>query len=1537
MRDETDPLTFMHQESIRNNWPYCDSSAPNTITGEKDACGVGFIAQINRYQSNWVLQQSLRGLSCMEHRGGCGGDSDSGDGAGLLCEIPWSFLETVWSEVEKAPEFSRGLGMLFMPQNAELRKEAQNFCEEEALSLGFESLGWRNVPVNSNVLGPLAKNTAPYIQQWLIKGTDRGTTLEALLFRLRRKIGKRARQEWKTKEIDLYIASLSSQTVVYKGMVRSEVLAPFYLDLQEKDFKISYAVYHRRFSTNTLPRWPLAQPMRLLGHNGEINTLLGNLNWAKATENNIESIWGNASKDLKPIVNPDFSDSANLDATLELLVRSGRPITDSLLTLIPEAFRDQPELNNKEKITAFYEYSAGTQEPWDGPALIVFTDGFNIGATLDRNGLRPARYSITKDGFVIMGSETGVVDIQEDQIIEKGRLGPGQMIAVDLEKGRILQNWDVKRETANRFPYQDWLNTHRINLNTESWESNNTISNLELLQQQTAFGFSAEDFDFIIEAMAGGAKEPTYCMGDDIPLAILSDKSHLLYDYFKQRFAQVTNPPIDPLREKLVTSLEMHLGRRSSPLSPNKEAAKIIHLESPILNEKELEKLNSEIYHSKKLSTLMPVTDGINGLEVNIKRLCYQAEELVLNGCEVLILSDKGVNAKQTYIPPLLAVGAVHHHLLKAGLRLQTSLVIETAQCWSTHHVACLIGYGVSAISPWLAWETTRHWWNLPKTQKNIQNGKLPENLTIEKAQSNLKKALEDGLRKILSKIGISVLASYHGAQIFEAIGIGADLIDIAFKGTTSRVAGLSIKELANETLTFHSKAFPELDRNKLEFLGFVQYRSNGEFHLNNPEMSKLLHQAVKAGPTYDHFATYQTLLENRPVTALRDLLAFTPAQQPLPLEKIESVESICKRFCTGGMSLGALSREAHEVLAIAMNRIGGKSNSGEGGEDPSRFNILSDVDSDQLSETLPNIKGLKNGDTACSAIKQIASGRFGVTPEYLRSGKQIEIKVAQGAKPGEGGQLPGAKVDPYIAKLRNSKPGVALISPPPHHDIYSIEDLAQLIHDLHQIHPAAKVSVKLVAEIGIGTIAGGVAKANADVIQISGHDGGTGASPLSSIKHAGLPWELGLTEVHNSLIENGLRDRVLLRADGGLKTGWDVLIAALLGAEEYGFGTIAMIAEGCIMARICHTNKCPVGVATQQEHLRKRFPGLPEHVVNFFIFVAEELRQLMSILGIATMQELIGRTDLLEPRKINLQKTAKVDLSALLKSNNSNRSWLEHEEVAHGNGPILEDILLQDSEFMSAIKDHQEITRDLSIVNTDRSVCARIAGEIASLYGNKGFKGQLNLNFIGAAGQSFGAFLLQGMSICLTGEANDYVGKGINGGSITIIPPQINKDSGNQVILGNTCIYGGTGGSLFALGRAGERFAVRNSGVKAVIEGAGDHCCEYMTGGVVIVLGKTGRNIAAGMTGGVAFFFDNDQNISNKVNKEIVEIHTISTKEQENILKCLIELHYKYTLSHKANEILSNWEESKKLFKVLIPPSEKVKLGLNELAKIVS
>ena len=1524
------------------------------LVEERDACGVGFIASRAGTATHKLIEQALSALSCLEHRGGCSADQDSGDGSGILTAIPWELFKPWFAEqgIPMPPTEELAVGMIFLPQDEAVVNKAREVVEEVLRQDNLTVLGWRVVPVNDTVLGIQARDNEPHIQQAIVHSLHRrGDDLERALYKTRRRIDKALETEGTLKwSDDFYICSFSTRTIVYKGMVRSAVLGEFYADLKNPDFQSPFAVYHRRFSTNTMPKWPLAQPMRLLGHNGEINTLLGNINWMMAREADLtHPLWGVRTTqseirtqeaalstpqeqateldDLKPIVNPDNSDSATLDNVLELLVRSGRSTPEAMMIMVPEAYNNQPDLEKYPEIIDFYEYYSGIQEAWDGPALLVFSDGKVVGATLDRNGLRPARYCITQDGYIVVASEAGVVDLPEAEIVEKGRLGPGQMIAVDLETHEILKNWEIKQRIAARQPYGQWLQQHRVVLEPPPFTDTPQLDKSVLLRQQTAFGYTAEDMELILEPMATDGKEPTFCMGDDIPLAVLSDKPHLLYDYFKQRFAQVTNPPIDPLRESLVMSLSMELGERGNLLDVKPEYARLLKLETPVLSEADLEAIKTSGFEAAELTTLFEIAAGPQGLEAAVRRLRDQAVEAVKAGKKILVLSDKaggGANEHYSYIPPLLAVGAVHHHLIRQGLRMKASIMVETAQCWSTHHFACLIGYGASAICPYLALESVRQWWSDSKTQKLMERGKLPS-LTIQDAQKNYRKAVEAGLLKILSKMGISLLSSYQGAQIFEAIGIGSDLLQLGFAGTTSRLGGLSIAELAQEVILFHQKAFPELTVKKLENLGFIQYRPGGEYHMNSPEMAKALHKAVSTR-NYDHYDVYKQYLQGRPVTALRDLLDFRSVSTPIPIEEVESVEEIVKRFCTGAMSLGALSREAHEVLAIAMNRIGGKSNSGEGGEDPVRFTILDDVDENGHSPTLPHLKGLRNGDTASSTIKQVASGRFGVTPEYLMHAKQIEIKMAQGAKPGEGGQLPGKKVSPYIAMLRRSKPGVPLISPPPHHDIYSIEDLAQLIFDLHQINPEAQVSVKLVAEIGIGTVAAGVAKANADVIQISGHDGGTGASPLSSIKHAGVPWELGVTEVHRVLMENELRDRVILRADGGFKTGWDVVMAALMGAEEYGFGSIAMIAEGCIMARICHTNNCPVGVATQQEQLRKRFTGIPEHVVNFFFFIAEEVRSLLAHLGYQSLKDIIGRADLLKVREdINLTKTNALNLDCLtqLPDTRNDRSWLQHEEV-HSNGPVLDDQLLSDSKIQEAIAKQWSVTKDVGLVNTDRTVGTRIAGAIAKRYGDTGFEGQILLNFKGAAGQSFGAFNLPGMTLTLEGEANDYVGKGMHGGEIIIKPPaEVTYDPAENVIVGNTCLYGATGGTLFANGKAGERFGVRNSKGQAVIEGAGDHCCEYMTGGVIVVLGKVGRNVGAGMTGGLAYFLDEDGSFPAKVNREIVKIQRVATPAGEQQLKDLIQAHAERTGSPKAQRILSHWSDYLPQFWQVVPPSE--------------
>ena len=1497
------------------------------LVEERDACGVGFIAYQDGHSSHSLVKQALQALGCMEHRGGCSADNDSGDGAGILSGLPHKIF-TKWFEDNNISPLNKeeyGVGMVFLPQDDEEAKEGRKDIEKAVLKVNLKVLGWREVPVKDEVLGIQARENKPHIQQVIVTSEDKisGDELDRKLYIARSQIGKKLSDHF-------YVCSFSCRTIVYKGMVRSLILGEFYEDLKNPDFESAFAVYHRRFSTNTMPKWAFAQPMRLLGHNGEINTLIGNNNWMATRELhlNVQGWTEEELASLTPIVNNDNSDSYNLDSVMELLVRTGRSPQEAAMTLVPEAYQNQPELKNYPEIIDFYEYYSGLQEAWDGPALLVYSDGKMVGACLDRNGLRPARYLTTKDGYIIVSSEVGVIDIPESNILEKGRLGPGQMIAVDLTTNEVLKNWDIKQRVAQKNPYGSWLKQYQYAIKQESLPPEQNVANDEhLLELQTTFGYTAEDVNMIIHSMAQMGKEPTFCMGNDTPLAVLSGKSRLLYDYFKQRFAQVTNPAIDPLRESLVMSLRVYLGKRGNILDIKPEYARQIKLDSPLISDNELSKIKHSDFNVTQLSTRFPVEDGPSGLEKAINRLCDEADKAVNDGTEILILSDcadRDVEITSSYIPPLLAVGAVHHHLIKNGLRLEVSIIVDTAQCWSTHHYACLIGFGASAICPYLTLETVRSWWHQPKTQKMMELGKI-EKMTIEEAQGNYRKAVEAGLLKILSKMGISLLSSYHGAQIFEAIGLDTDVIDIAFKGTVSRVGGMSLTDIAQEVISFYHRAFPELTQKKLENYGFVNYKPGGEYHLNNPNMSKALHKAV-AEKNHDHYEVYKQTLESRPPTALRDLLDFKSDMTPISIDEVEPVEDIVKRFCTGGMSLGALSREAHETLAIAMNRMGAKSNSGEGGEDPTRFIHLEDVDTEGNSPTFPHLKGLQNGDTASSAIKQVASGRFGVTPEYLMSGKQLEIKLAQGAKPGEGGQLPGKKVSQYIATLRKSKPGVTLISPPPHHDIYSIEDLAQLIFDLHQINPQAKVSVKLVAEIGIGTIAAGVAKANADVIQVSGHDGGTGASPLSSIKHAGCPWELGLTEVHRTLLNNKLRDRIILRADGGLKTGWDVLMAALMGAEEYGFGSIAMIAEGCIMARICHTNNCPVGVATQQERLRKRFKGIPANVVNFFYFIAEEIRSLLARLGYRSLKEIIGRSDLLTPRSdVKLVKTDGLNLDCLinLPDVKNDRNWLNHEEV-HSNGNILDNEILADTAIINTIENQSQLTKEITIVNTDRSFGGRISGAIAKKYGNEGFKGQLNLKLKGSAGQSFGLFNLQGMNLHLEGESNDYVGKGMNGGEIVIVPPEsVTYEHSKSSIVGNTCLYGATGGILYVNGRAGERFAVRNSKGKAVVEGTGDHCCEYMTGGVIVVLGKVGRNVGAGMTGGLAYFLDEEGNFSEKVNPEIVTIQQVKSKIGEQQLKKLITAHVAKTNSKKAKLILDNWTEYLPKFWQVVPPSE--------------
>lgn len=1553
------------------------------------------------FGTNKVLNEALVALDCMEHRGACGGDDESGDGAGIMTQIPWKLFDEYRSDDCAKP----GVGFAFLPRDPERREAVKDIMKKvcEANELGF--IGWREVPVDNSVLGPMARDVVPSMWQFFVKAPDRlddsddasRDGFERTLYLVRRRFDvalKQAGLVWDDDDGEVYMSSFSSRTIVYKGMVQGCVLPQFYKDLQNEDYTTKFAIYHRRFSTNTNPRWPLAQPMRTVGHNGEINTLVGNVNWIKAREaaKSMDMAEGEAcdindlvdydatdnilqkcnTQDnptiLDPLIDLGRSDSANLDAVFELMTKSRHRAPCALMALVPTAYKDEPALKNNPEIVDFYRFHGGLLEAWDGPALLVYSDGKSIGASLDRNGLRPARFSRTKDGTVYMMSETGVIpDLSESDIVEKGRLGPGQMINVDLETGEFKDNIKIKSEIASRHPYGEWMEKNRKDITKLDADGDRVYDNDTTTFAQGTFGWSLEDIGMQIQDMAGSGKETTYSMGDDAPQAVFSERPHVTYNYFKQRFAQVTNPPIDPLREGVVMSLGMTLGKKESIYKVSEKGARLIHLESPVLNSVEMEEIKELAdaenggFEQATVSTRYDLEDGPAGIKTAIDEICDAAVEQVRNGAEVLILSDfaedQDVLESTTYVAPLLAVGAVHHRLIEEGLRMDVGLIVETGGAWSTHHFACLVGYGANAVHPYLAYETVKQWYEQPNTQKKMDSGKLSKT-TIQEAQENYRNAVEAGLLKILSKMGISLLTSYAGAQIFEAVGLGEEVINTSFKGTTSRIGGMTLEDLASETVMMR----PEISEAKRKLINYGYYKPVprlGEYHANSADLAKLLHDAIgldkrvnqnnrdekeNDGVKPSNAANYEIFkksLEDAPVANIRDLLDFESDRPSIPVTDVEPAEEIMKRFCTGAMSLGALSREAHETLAIAVNRVGGKSNSGEGGEDTIRGKDLTDVDEKGRSATFPHLAGLKNGDSANSYVHQVASGRFGVTPEFLVTAKQIEIKMAQGAKPGEGGQLPGPKVSEYIAGLRASKPGVTLISPPPHHDIYSIEDLAQLIHDLHAVNEKAGVSVKLVSSVGIGTVACGVAKANADVIQISGGDGGTGASPLSSIKHAGLPWELGLAEAHSALMNNGLRDRVLIRVDGGIRTGRDLAISAMMGAEEFGFGTIAMIAEGCVMARVCHLNTCPVGVTSQKEQLRKKFPGTPEHVVNFFLFVAEEVRNIMAHLGYDKFEDLIGRTDLLKEDPSQMDRIAKTknvelnpyfsgvpdskDTREFLKSNED--PTLTKDEKIHRNGfsSDLDRDVSGSADVKKVIEENNgSATVNFNIKNTDRSTCAMLSGDVARAHGNNGFNGSINVNFSGSAGQSFGAFVVPGLNIHLEGEANDYVGKGMHGGEIVVVP---DKDAGfvasESSIVGNACLYGATGGDFHANGRAGERFAVRNSGAFAVAEGTGDHCCEYMTGGVVVALGSVGRNVGAGMTGGLGYFYDPDGQLDERLNKEIVKSQDVASNEGQAQLKHIIERHFEKTGSEKAEAILNNWDAEVKNFVQIYPPSE--------------
>jgi glutamate synthase (NADPH/NADH) large chain/glutamate synthase (ferredoxin) len=1491
---------------------------------EHDACGVGFVADIAGRPSHSILQKAVESVVNLTHRGAIAADGRSGDGAGVLTQLPRKLLlrELTRMGVTDVAAEDLAAGMMFLPRESENGAVCARTITEAAIARqGLRCLGWREVPVDAEALGAGAAATQPRIEQVLIArpaGLEE-SDFERALYLARKEIECRAEEEG----LDtFYVPSLSCRTLVYKGLLVAPQLARFYPDLRDPDYDTALAVYHQRYSTNTFPNWFLAQPFRRLAHNGEINTLQGNQNWIRAREPELASeVWGERIRELVPVIQAGGSDSAKLDNVLELLENSGRDILHSMMMLVPEPWENMPHMDRAWR--DFYEYHASLQEPWDGPAALAFSDGVIVGATLDRNGLRPARYKITRQGVVVMGSEVGATEIDDGDIVEKGRLGPGQMIAVDTRAGRLLTNVDIKGEVAARQPYGKWVRAQMLHLDDLLADGERKIEDdgngsaphpapshlpavpVDLLERQKAFGYTHEDLTMIVQPMIEEAKEPVYSMGDDTPLAVLGRKPRLLYSYFRQKFAQVTNPPIDHLREELVMSLNCYLGQRRSLLQETPEHAHLLHLARPVLRDHELERIweiDDPSFQPVTIPAVFPAAEGVAGLERGVARMCAAAAEAVDAGRTVLVLSDRGVDAQHAPVPMLLAVGAVHHHLIRAGKRMRVDLIAETGEAWDVHQTALLIGYGAGAVNPYLA---------LATLCELVESGEVT-GLSADEAIHNYLHALDHGLLKIISKMGISTITSYRGAQIFEAIGLAREVVDRYFTDTPSPVGGIGLEQIAEDVLHRHVEAFGDGSPARLNDYGLFRYRRDGEYHAFNPQIVKTLHQAMKSGD-YKSYRAFSEMVNAREPTAIRDLLRFKSDRSPVPLDEVEPVEDIRKRFTTTAMSLGALSPEAHETLAIAMNRMGAKSNTGEGGEDPTWF--------------YPK----PNGDWSNSAIKQVASGRFGVTPEYLANAIQLEIKMAQGSKPGEGGQLPGHKVSPYIARIRHAVPGIPLISPPPHHDIYSIEDLAQLIYDLKQANPRARVGVKLVAESGVGTIAAGVAKAYADVILISGHDGGTGASPLSSIKHAGVPWEIGLAETQQVLVLNNLRGRVLLRTDGGLKTARDVVVAAMLGAEEYGFGTAAVVAIGCKMARQCHLNTCPVGVATQREDLRAKFDGTPEMAVTFFTHLAAEVREILAELGYRSVQELIGRSDLLEQvSDAGNPRANLLDLGALLAQvdPSGERPRFRVQERNNRPGVPLDDAILVD--VRPALEDKTPVRLEYAVHNTDRTLATKIAGEIAHRFGDAGLpEGTVEIKFNGSAGQSFGAFNIRGLRLILTGEANDYVGKGMHGGEIVLRPPDGASFAGHEnTIMGNTVLYGATGGSLFAAGRAGERFAVRNSGARAVVEGVGDHGCEYMTGGIVVVLGPTGRNFGAGMTNGIAFVLDEGRDLGKKLNTELVTKARVHAAKDVQLLKSMIIRHYHLTGSHRARTILAEWNKYLPLFWQVLPyaPTSKVK-----------
>ncbi|MCW1886471.1 glutamate synthase large subunit [Luteolibacter flavescens] len=1529
--------------------PYYHPSTPlvpgslHRLSAERDNCGMGAIAHIHGKRSFEIIDMALTSVCNMVHRGAVAADMKSGDGSGILSQIPYPIFfkaaEKLGTKLES--EGDLGVAVFFLPANDDAgRKQLKSLAEDVVNKRGITIIGWREVPVDPDALGKTALETRPHIEHLLLKkpaGWD-GDHFERQLFLCRRAIEKQ------TKGINgFYMPTFSSRLISYKGLAMPSALRAFYGDLQDSDFQTAISLYHQRFSTNTFPAWPLGQPFRMMCHNGEINTVEGNRNWMASREEFFSNpIWGDDIALLHDLMNEHESDSASLDHALEVLVLSGRSLEHAMCMLVPPAYRNDEDIS--DDVRAFYQYIRSFSEPWDGPAGLVYTDGTKLCASLDRNGLRPSRYKITEDGLLYIGSEAGAVIIDDSRVIRKGRLGPGQMLSVDTANGTVRNDREIKEALAKQKPYGRWIDENRLELrrfcSPDALAPSEDFAALELSRQQVAHGISSEELDMVFPPMLKGAQEAVFSMGDDIPLAVLSTYPRLLFTYFKQRFAQVTNPPIDPIREWAVMSAAAGLGPERNLLEETPEHCRIINLESAILFEHQVDRikhLEDEGFPARVLDITWPASTGKDGLKARLDELCKEAEDAVDGGVNIIILSDRGTSASRVPIPAVLAVGTVHHHLNRIRKRMRASLVLESGEVRDTHQISCAFGFGVTAVCPYLGYATVRQ-----LVAADSGKGKF-EGISAEKAMANYAKALEKGVLKIMSKMGISVLNSYQGAQIFEAIGIGSEVIDYAFTGVQSKVGGIGFAEIAEESIIRHKAAFETqpaasgtLD---LGDPGYNRFRKSGERHAWTTDVIKNFHTFVKSGKAEDYEDYVKVQLETTPV-AIKDLFEFVPAASgPIPIDEVESVESIRRRFTTAAMSLGALSPEAHETLAIAMNRIGGKSDSGEGGEDPVRY------------------KPWANGDYARSWIKQVASGRFGVSAHYLVNADELEIKMAQGAKPGEGGQLPGQKVNALIARLRHTQPGVQLISPPPHHDIYSIEDLAQLIHDLKEVNPRARVTVKLVAETGVGTVAAGVAKASADTILISGHDGGTGASPLSSTKHAGSPWELGLSEAQQTLLINNLRSRVIVRTDGGLRNGKDIVTAAILGAEEYNFGTIAMIAMGCVYVRKCHLNNCPVGIATTDPKFRAKFKGTPEMVINFFNGVAGEAREIMAKLGVRTLDELIGRPEYLKQREVpGHPKANLIDLGAVLKDvipdlakhngvapESISRTCTQYRNdgisktpldlqilrdlaKALGTGEIPEETPEYGKDAtpdtvaaaIKALPDRAPVELSYDVVNTDRNIGTRLSGRIAELHGDRGFNGHtaVTLKLRGTAGQSLGTFLVSGVKIELTGEANDYTGKGMAAGEIVVkVSPDAKFNPATNTILGNTSLYGATGGALYGNGRAGERFAVRNSGATAVVEGVGDHGCEYMTNGSVAILGKTGKNFGAGMSGGTAYVYDVDGRFYSRINPEMVVSLPVRRAQDVAELKKLISDHAEKTGSPHAAALLADWDNSLKKF----------------------